>query len=802
MRGEDLRLAPAAGACWALAVIGILGGASAAIAVAAGLTALGLTAALLCWPGAAARALLAHAALTILICALLAPSLLRHDATAAPLRAAADAGRTVELSLRVVTEPEPPSSGPAWARTGMQMRARTLPGEARLGAQYLRLPGSAPLLVRIAGEPAAADGSRTAADGERTAADDVHMGESVRVRGTLRRSGDLLVLTTARLHPQRAGAAAGLSLRLRSQAREGLQAATASLPADEGALVRGMTDGDTRGLSQEAGEIMRRAGITHLVAVSGGNIAFVLGSVLCTLLLIGVRRRPRILLAAAVTGGYVFLVGEEPSALRAATMAAPLLIARFAGVRASAVAALCLTVALWSVADPVTAASPGFLLSALATGAILIGAPPAARALHELSGERIGQRTALVLTVPLLAQLVCTPILILLTPEISIWAVLVNILVGPLIGPVTILGLLAVALAPLWPAAAVVLCALAGGGAHLVLLIAAFFDSLPGSQVAVPEGPRGAALGVGVIVLVAVMIAGRRSRLMRWAMVAVVVAGGGAVTGRTAPLSGASAWQAAMCSVGQGDAVLLRGQGAASQAATVLIDTGPEPAVLRECLDRLGVARIDLLVLTHPHADHTGGRSALTGGRAPAAQWVCPLPEAMGQRVPVAGSGTVAASTGTAWRRDGLELEILWPPSAEAARSAAVREDGSGEGDAANDCSLVLSATWADGTRMVALGDLEPIAQRELADLAPGHADIVKVAHHGSRRQHAPLYEQLRPTLALVPVGQKNSFGHPTPHALGMLAGLGAQVVRTDQHGTVILPAGEERRPYSVGPPL
>src|SRR5690606_16729299 len=100
-----------------------------------------------------------------------------------------------------------------------------------------------------------------------------------------------------------------------------------------------MTTGDTHGLGEGTEEIMRRAGISHLVAVSGANIALVLAAVLVPLLLLGVPRRARILLAAAVAGGYVLLVGPEPSVLRAATMAAPLLAARFVGVRASPVAA-------------------------------------------------------------------------------------------------------------------------------------------------------------------------------------------------------------------------------------------------------------------------------------------------------------------------------------------------------------------------------------------------------------------------------------------------------------------------------
>ena len=157
------------------------------------------------------------------------------------------------------------------------------------------------------------------------------------------------------------------------------------------------------------------------------------------------------------------------------------------------------------------------------------------------------------------------------------------------------------------------------------------------------------------------------------------------------------------------------------------------------------------------------------------------------------------ARTGQSWQREGLAVRVLWPGSAEDALRASAAQGGSSEGDGANDCSLVLEVHWEDGTRMVTLGDLEPGAQSELAALAPGRTDILKVAHHGSRFQHAPLYHQLQAELALVPVGAENSFGHPTDDLLALLRETGTQVLRTDVHGTVVLTT-DSPAPRSVGP--
>ena len=482
-------------------------------------------------------------------------------------------------------------------------------------------------------------------------------------------------------------------------------------------------------------------GSPHLVAVSGANIALVLAAVLGPLLLCGVRRRPRLLLAGIVVAGYVWLVGDEPSVQRAATMAVPLLAARFAGVRASPVAALALTVALWSVLDPVTAASIGFLLSALATAAILLAAPPLATAIEELSGGRVGRTIALVLAVPLVAQLACTPVLILLTPEVSAWAVAVNILVGPLVGPSTVIGLLALVLGTLWPAAAELLWTLAAGGAHLVLLIARAADVLPGSRIAVPEGAAGVLLMMAVLLAAAFAVAARRLPLTRWVVAAVLVAALAPGAGRLLPLGTGPEWNVALCAVGQGDALLLRPRPVDGTGGTVLIDTGPDPAALRRCLDRLQVREIDLLVLTHPHSDHTGGRAALTGRRTPQHQWICPLPEAAQESA--TGVPTTVATTGETWQRPGLSLRVLWPGSARTrpADWLGARRGGGGRRQRLLDRARALWETTPVWSRS---GDLEPAAQEELAAHGPGPTDIVKVAHHGSRFQHAPLYRQAR----------------------------------------------------------
>src|SRR5699024_8800633 len=146
--------------------------------------------------------------------------------------------------------------------------------------------------------------------------------------------------------------------------------------------------------------------------------------------------------------------------------------------------------------------------------------------------------------VPLDALMACTPEMILLNPEVSVWEVPVNILVGPLVGPSTVIGLLALVLGTLWPAGAEALWTLAAGGAHLVLLIARTADALPGSRVAVPEGAPGARLAVGVLLAVALAVAAARPSPVPGGAGAPppadAVGGGGAAGGGAHPGSGAA----------------------------------------------------------------------------------------------------------------------------------------------------------------------------------------------------------------------------------------------------------------------
>jgi competence protein ComEC len=235
-------------------------------------------------------------------------------------------------------------------------------------------------------------------------------------------------------------------------------------------------------------------------------------------------------------------------------------------------------------------------------------------------------------------------------------------------------------------------------------------------------------------------------------------------------------WDVAACDIGQGDAVLIRSAG-----ATALIDTGPEPAALEQCLALLGIDRIDLLVITHWDADHAGGVQAVVGRVGQVIHG--PLDGDRSERVlgPLARAGADAVEV-VAGHRGALgdaRWRVLWP------------KPGASPG---NDASVVLDLD-APGYRGVFLGDLGEGAQaRMLRSAVLGPADLVKVAHHGSADQSEALYRELDAEVGLIGVGADNGYGHPTDRLLHLLVNVGTVPVRTDAAGTSVLTVSAEGR--------
>jgi competence protein ComEC len=314
------------------------------------------------------------------------------------------------------------------------------------------------------------------------------------------------------------------------------------------------------------------------------------------------------MLAGLVLVGFVILCRPSPSVLRAAVMGAVMLLALVLGRHRSVVPALCAAVLVLLLADPALGADPGFTLSVLATGALVLLAPGWTAALRR---HGVPPGIAEALAVPAAAHVVTAPVVAGLSGQLSLVAVLTNLLATPAVAPATVLGVLAAVLGVVHPGAAVVVVHLAGPAVSWLVGVGHQGAAVPNGAVQWPGGAFGAiALA---LVVVAVLLAMRAHRLRVLAAAGLVGALLVLVPTRfVSPGWPAVGWAMVACDVGQGDAVVLA---TAEPGRAVLVDTGPDPGQVSACLDRLGVRRLALVVISHLHADHIGGLVGALRGR-------------------------------------------------------------------------------------------------------------------------------------------------------------------------------------------
>jgi competence protein ComEC len=238
----------------------------------------------------------------------------------------------------------------------------------------------------------------------------------------------------------------GSTMQMAAGMRAGMRRAVSDLDPIDGALLRGLTIGDTEGFDDETDEMFRRAGLSHLVAVSGSNVAIVLGVFVLLARPLGLYLR--LALASAGLLLYVLIVGPEPSVVRAGAMGGIGLFALATGSRAAPMNALALALVIVLAYRPALVHAVGLHMSAAATAGIVLWAERIASALH-----RIPRVVAVAAGVTVAAQVAVAPIVIGVFGQLSMTGPLANLLAAPAVAPATIAGLAAGVVASASPVA-------------------------------------------------------------------------------------------------------------------------------------------------------------------------------------------------------------------------------------------------------------------------------------------------------------------------------------------------------------
>lgn len=613
---------------------------------------------------------------------------------------------------------------------------------------------------------------------------------------------------------------------LRRGADRALQRA---IPEPEAGLASGILIGLRDRVDRDLSAAFTTVGATHVVAISGWNIAIVATSLAA---IAGrMARRRRIALTALAIIAYVAFVGPSPSVVRAAAMAGVVMLARELGRPSRAAAAIGWAGAGLLILDPGLIDDVGFQLSALATVGLIAWATPFT---DRLAGKAPGRPRAWLaesLGVSLAAQLATLPIVVLAFGRLSLVSPVVNLGVVPLVAPAMGAGVLAMgggllAMAGL-PAAVATVAGLpawllfslmvgvvrAGAGlpfaslaltepwnAIVALMAAAVIVGVTAltrrgalrakpsrgqSGAAVPpQRPRNAGSAHGGRAKAPSWWHTRGARVMSGALAVAVIALAIAVVHRPDGIP-----RIVVLDVGQGDAILVEG----GQGGRLLIDGGPDPGRLLVALDEHlppWDRRINVVILSHPHEDHAAGLATLLDRYAvgqvfePGMFGPGPGYAALNTELINLGIRRGVLLTGSRLRIDEFSFRVLWPDP------DAVPERPPDGGTGINNVSIVLLGE-VNGHRVLLAGDIEEgIDPRLLAGGLPT-VDVLKVAHHGSRTASTDAFlAAVRPSIAVISAGRRNPYGHPAPATVARLEASGAQVLRTDQNGTVTVDVG------------
>ena len=533
---------------------------------------------------------------------------------------------------------------------------------------------------------------------------------------------------------------------------------------DAGALIPGMVLGDTSKQSSDFKNSMKRSGLTHLVAVSGANFALVSAFVLWMMQFLFARMKFRLTATAISLIAFIALVRPSPSVLRAAAMAAVLLIAQGTKRGRDSLPALGFAMAAVVIVDPWQARDAGFALSVLATAGLLLFAP----VLIEKMRTRMPEKLAQALAPPIAAIVFCSPIIVALSGYLAPMSVIANLLAAPFVAPITIVGFIAALFSPIAPLLSTILMWFIRFPAGAIALIADWASSFP--VLTLRTGKIGFLI-VASFTLISWLLKRWFKHIIIFTLVVLI-----SITWLQRWPGGD--WQVANCDIGQGDSMVIN----LGNHRGLVIDVGPDPVAEDRCLKALGINEIPLLILSHFHADHVAGLPGALKNRTVGQVWVsvnsAPLVESAMAQSALKGVEMIKAVRGMSSKLGVLTIKVLWPTL-----SATSFAEMPGDGSQINNSSIATLIT-CDAFSIFAGGDIEPPVQEILVkDVGP--VDIYKVSHHGSRYQDLAFMAALHPRISIISVGVGNTYGHPAVQTLGALARLGSEVVRTDIDGAI-----------------
>jgi len=567
-----------------------------------------------------------------------------------------------------------------------------------------------------------------------------------------------------------------------------------SLPEPSAGLLTGILLGDARGLSPEISDAFSAVGASHIIAISGFNMAVLSGVVMGLLARFRVRPRLAAFIGLTVIVVYTVLVGASASVVRAAIMSSMLVIGALLKRKSYVPTSLAFVAILLSLQNPTVLWDVGFQLSLFATLGLALFANPLTDYFNALLARLFPRKTALIvgdflgepLIVSVAAQIMSLPLIMLYFGKLAVVSLAVNLLVIPAQSVLMVLGLAATFIAFLLFPLAQILFWLDMLLLGWTLGVVRAFARLPFAQVDVQVDPRLIAMFYIVVIGGALMVATKPSWASQLANIIrsrpVVTSLAGSVAGiavllvllfLSRPDGKLHVW---WLDAGHSNAVLIQ----TPNGADILVDGGRFPSQLLTALgDRLPFNKrnLDLLVISQPDPfdydalssvmDRYTVNIALTNGQPN----LRPEYTALLQRIPA--DKVIAGQVGYTFEiEDGTRIEVLAPQNTPQM------------GDSLNDSALVLRVSYGDISFLLP-SDASQTAQIDL--LKSGEwplATVMQLPNHGGVRSlNEGFLAAAQPQMVVLQSDPTNRLGDPNGDTLALLGN--TPLVRTDLSGAV-----------------
>lgn len=569
-----------------------------------------------------------------------------------------------------------------------------------------------------------------------------------------------------------------------------------SLAAKYAPIMEGVLFGSAGRIDYQVQNDFALSGVIHILSVSGYHMALLAGVCLMLGNLFGLTRGVHTLITIAVTLFYAIMTGFSPPVARAAVMIWTLLLSRLLRRDYDWQSSMSLAAFVILIIDPQSLFNPGFQLSFIATWGIFYLTPIIE---PKLSFIPYAGKAA---SVTLAAQLAVLPVTSYYFSYFSIISVVANLLIVPLVS----LSMLTGSAALLGGAVSLTLAEIINFSTafilELVLKLANLMSSLPFAVITTGQPSIPLTISIYMITVIVIETMRNRERFL-WTKriwqtnrpgIILVVLVAVAVLLWTGIFMPPKDLEVTFMDIGQGDAALIR----SPHGKYLMIDTGgnedtnstfdPGERILVPFLRRQGIRTVDLMLLSHPHADHIKGAESVLKHMKIAMVAINPqfsqYPEGASllDKFRQEGSKVKEVGGGNTIRFDDIIIEVL--------------QSSVGAMAGENNDSLIIRLSYGEFS-ILFTGDAEEVVLKALADSPEIKATLIKVPHHGSRGSWVEqFYKKAEPDLAVISVGEHNKFGHPAKEVTEGLAGLGISVLRTDRDGAVIVRS--DGRTYKV----